>query len=92
MLLSDLSFFSSDILKEKAKVRDNVGTFISNLSDFSGKSKSAKWFFVLFLFWVRFFCLFEGVCAHVSAGAPRVQRGHQVCWSDRRLSAAQCGC
>lgn len=33
MLLSDLSFFSSDILKEKAKGRDNLDTFISNLSD-----------------------------------------------------------
>lgn len=43
MLLSDLSFFSSDILKEKAKVRDNVGSFISNLSDFSGKSKPSSW-------------------------------------------------
>lgn len=42
MLLSDLSFFSSDILKEKAKGRDNLDTFISNLSDFSGKSKSVK--------------------------------------------------
>lgn len=60
--MSGLSFFSSDILNERAKITDKLGVFVSNLvtSLEIQLSGFCFGFFVRFFFFSLFMCIFGG--------------------------------
>lgn len=72
MLMSDLSFFSSDILKERAEIVDDLGTCISNRRTFSALSYVFSFLSLRCLFACICVYLGIGVCAGLNASAPRV--------------------